>query len=339
MAGCSITDEYERRGIETVRLENDCVRIEVLAGKGGDVTEFVDKRTDTNVLFESPHEWRAPASGYVGAPDRTFSFMDYYPGGWQDVIPSAGGPADAHGATFSANGQSSLIPWGAMITEESPAIVSVELSVSLTRYPLDLERTLTLRENESKLEVTEMIRNTGTVTVDYTWLQHIALGEPLVAPNATLEVPCETVRTDPDHASPNSRFPSGERFDWPVFESGSQTVDLRTFPSKDRRVHDLVILSDLRDGVYTVRNDDIDLAASVRFPEDLFEYIWYWQPFGGYEGAPYFGRNYNVGLEPCTSFPGSGLEAARENGTVNQLAPGATESATFELETTNVTGE
>ncbi|MFC7028263.1 DUF4432 family protein [Halomicroarcula sp. GCM10025710] len=92
-------------------------------------------------------------------------------------------------------------------------------------------------------------------------------------------------------------------------------------------------LADLREGRYTVSNPAIDLGVTVRFPESLYEYLWYWQPLGGFEEAPFFGRNYNVGLEPCTSIPNAGLAEAIENGTAELLDPGETRESTVTLET------
>ena len=34
---CSVTDEYTRKGLDVVFLENDTLRVEVLAGKGADI--------------------------------------------------------------------------------------------------------------------------------------------------------------------------------------------------------------------------------------------------------------------------------------------------------------
>ncbi|MFC7250719.1 aldose 1-epimerase [Halomicroarcula sp. GCM10025324] len=331
--GCSVTDEYQRRGIDTVFLENDHLRVEVLAGKGSDVTEIRDKRTDTNVLFEAPHAWRAPAAGPAGAPDAAFSFLDHYPGGWQTVLPAAGGPTSVAGATLALHGESSVIPWDSRITADTDERVAVEFSTSLTRYPFTIVRELALGAGDSTLAVTETVRNDGEVTVPYSWLQHIALGEPLVDPDAHLDVPCETVLVDPDQTTDTARLPPGETYDWPVCETPDGPVDLRAFPPREERVHDLVALADLREGRYTVSNPAIDLGVTVRFPESLYEYLWYWQPLGGFEEAPFFGRNYNVGLEPCTSIPNAGLAEAIENGTAELLDPGETRESTVTLET------
>lgn len=330
---CTVTDEYERRGIDALFLENDHLRVELLPGKGGDVTRIVDKRTDTNVLFEAPHEWRAPAAGPVGAPDGAFSFLDHYPGGWQSVLPGAGGPSEAHGAPLGLHGESTLVPFETEILADTDERAAVRLTASLTRYPFDVERDVTLSADESAVEISERVTNTGEVPVDYSWLQHVALGEPLVGPEASLSVPCETVHVDPDQTAATARLPPGETYEWPVCETDDGPVDLREFPPKRDRVHDLVALADLSDGRYTVSNPELDLGVTVEFPESLYEYLWYWQAFGGFESAPFFGRNYNVGLEPCTSIPNAGLAEAVENGTAETLGPGETQASTVRLRT------
>lgn len=134
-------------------------------------------------------------------------------------------------------------------------------------------------------------------------------------------IPCETILTDPDLGQ-NAQVLAGERFEWPTVDAGDSTVDLREFPPKSDRVHDLSALTDLSEGRYTIRNPELDLGVPVRFPECLFEYVWFWRAFGGFKEAPYFGRNYTAGLEPCTSIPNAGLERAIENGTANYLSPG-----------------
>jgi len=322
MAGCTVTDEYRRRGIDTVLLENDHLRIEVLAGKGGDITEIRDKRTDVNVLFETPHEWYGLDQAGVGVSDGEFDFLDHYPGGWQDVLPEAGGPSKGPGAPFAQHGETPLVPWDATVTTDSDERVAVELTVDLSRYPFHVERELSLSADDPVLSVRERVTNEGEIGVDYSWLQHIALGEPLVAPSARLDADCETVVVDPDHDPETRRLPRGERFEWPTCEVDGRTVDLREFPPKKERVHDIAALTGFDDGRYTVSNPELDLSVTVEFDPDRYEFVWYWGAFGGFEAAPFFGRNYNVGLEPATSRPVAGLEQAIENGTANHLEAG-----------------
>lgn len=185
---------------------------------------------------------------------------------------------------------------------------------------------------ESNLAVHEALTNRGGVSIDYAWLQYIGLGRPLAGPNAQREVPCETVVADPEQ-EPNSRFPPGETFDWPVYDLPESEVDLRKFPPKDERYHELVALTDLREGRHTVTNPELGLAVTVRFPADLYEYLWYWRAFGGFGGAPFFGRNYPAGRESSTSVPNSGLANAVENDTANHLESGERQTATISIAT------
>jgi len=341
MSGPRVSDDYRFRGIDTVFLENEHLRVEVLAGKGADVTEIRDKRTDVNVLFEAPHQWYGADHPEVGVSDRDFAFLDRYPGGWQDALPMAGGGADAGGAPFAQHGESSIVPWSATITEDSAERAAVRFEVDLSRYPFRVERELSLAAGEPRLHVAETVTNRGEVELPYSWLQHIALGEPLVAPGARLAADCDRVLVDPDHDPPTRRLPKGATFEWPVCDPGDvpddadvapdEPIDLREFPPREARVHDIAALADFSSGAYAVSNPDLDLRVDVSFDADLYEYVWYWGAFGGFEAAPFFGRNYNVGLEPCTSRPVAGLDAAVENGTANRLDAGESVSTELDL--------
>nr|WP_241175371.1 hypothetical protein [Natronolimnobius sp. AArcel1] len=246
----------------------------MLAGKGGDVTEIRDKQTDVNVLLEAPHEWRAPSAGQIGAPDDDFTFMDYCPGGWNSVLPVAGGPSTQHGATLALHGESTLVPFDVVAIEEADR-VGVRLSTDLTCYPLYIERKLTLGRGVSALQWDETATNNGEVGVDYSWLQHIALGEPLVNPAAALDIDREHVLTDLDHDPETRRLPNGAEFEYPICETDDGGVDMRKFPPSEDHVHDLAAFANLNEGRYTVSNSDSDLAATVEFDAGLYEYVWY----------------------------------------------------------------
>ena len=54
-----------------------------------------------------------------------------------------------------------------------------------------------------------------------------------------------------------------------------------------------------------------------------------WQEYGASGFYPWYGRHYNIGLEPFSSFPTNGLKEAVENGTA--LILGARERRRFSL--------
>jgi hypothetical protein len=58
-------------------------------------------------------------------------------------------------------------------------------------------------------------------------------------------------------------------------------------------------------------------------------YLWFWQEYGASGFYPWYGRQYNIGLEPFSSFPTNGLKEAVDNGTA--LTLGARERRRFSL--------
>jgi galactose mutarotase-like enzyme len=260
--------------------------------------------------------------------------MDHYPGGWQNVVPNAGGPATVHGAPLTQHGESALTPWDTYIENDGPQKIVVVLTTELTRYPLALERRFTLSAESTTLEIRDEMMNLGEVTVPYAWLQHIVFGAPMIGPETSVHVPCESIVADPDHTDPNARLEPGSTGSWPkISGADGEDVDLSSIPPKSKRIHDLAALTDLSGGEYKLINPSLDLSVSVSFPADLYEYVWYWGAFGGFETAPFFGRNYNLGLEPCTSAPNAGLDRAVEERTANQIHPEETVSASMSIAT------
>jgi len=325
-----VDDSFAYKGLDALFLENQHLRVLVVPGKGGDILEFRDKRTDVDVLWHADHDWQAPSEGTLPISDPS-AFHDHYPGGWQLNMPMAGFTEDFEGTPYGMHGESALLEWEYDIDERESAI-SIHLETELIRYPFALERVLTLGEDEPTLEVEETVTNEGGVEVPYIWQQHIALGPPFVGPDATLDIPAQTGVTD-DYADSheNNRLAGDETFEWPHAPGlDGDAVDLREFPSYDSEIHDVAYATDLAAGRYSVANETLDLAFEFEFPTDIFESVWYWQPFGGHAEYPYWNRNYNVGLEPTSAYPAGNVpDAQRENGTLKRLGAGETLTKSF----------
>jgi len=327
-------NEFEYRGIETVFLENEKLRVMVLPGKGGDVLEFRDKTADVDVLWHADHNWQPPGDRHVPSVDAT-TWHDHYPGGWQVNLPVAGYTEGFGDAPYGLHGESALLPFDYSI-DRGDDEVRLGLEAEFVRYPFTLEREFVLPAGEGRLLVEETVTNTGGKAVPYIWQHHVALGAPLIGPEATLEIPAETGVVEeygPDHE--NARLAGGETFDWPdAPASDGGTVDLKSFPPEGARIHDVAYATDLEEGWYTVTNPEIDLGFGFRFPTDPFECVWYWQPFNGYGESPFYNRNYNVGLEPTTAYPSGDIpEAQHETGTLKAIDPDESISASVEAVT------
>lgn len=330
-----ISTEYTYRGIDTAFMENDHLRLKILTGKGGDILEFRDKRTDVDLLWQTHHNWVPPGDRYVPSETKT-TWLDHYPGGWQLNLPIAGFGREIEGNAYGLHGESALIPWDATVARDDDEAVTLRLTADLVRYPFTVERELTLAADASRLEIEESVTNNGERELEYIWQHHIALGPPLIGPQARFDLPAsEGLVESYGDAYPNARLESGAAFEWPNAPgSDGETVDLRSFPDHDATIHDLAFATDLADGWYAVSNPDIDLGFGFTFPEDLFESVWYWQAFGGFHESPYFNRNYNAGIEPTTAYPSRDIpDAQRANGTIDTLAPGETQTASFTAST------
>ena len=109
--GCQV-NEVVWRGLRTVTLENEPLRITVLADKGTGIVEFLHKPTDTDFMWRSPIGLVNPG---VFVPTnmgrKASSFEDYYEGGWTECFPTGGEPCTYRGIQFGVHGEIPLRPW------------------------------------------------------------------------------------------------------------------------------------------------------------------------------------------------------------------------------------
>ena len=90
--GCRVSDAWTYRGLKTVVLETELIRVVVLADKGADVYSFVHKPTDTEFMWRSPWGVRdpklfTPQSGWPVGP-----WMDLYEGGCRRLFRTVATP-------------------------------------------------------------------------------------------------------------------------------------------------------------------------------------------------------------------------------------------------------
>ena len=141
--GCRITDDLIYKGLRTLFLENDLVRVGVLLDKGADIFQFLHKPTDTDFLWRSPNGIVNPGT-LPGAASYGGSFLDFYHGGWQEILPG-GGPVDYRGAELGLHGEVTHLGWDCEHPRR-PAKTRLRcgLSVNCLRTPFRLERTMRL---------------------------------------------------------------------------------------------------------------------------------------------------------------------------------------------------
>lgn len=299
-------------GIRAIVLENELLRVTVLADKGGDVVEFLHKRTDTDYVWLSPHGLRDPSSWVHGASDDVGAFVDHYEGGWQEIFPNGGAPSVYRGARLAQHGEVAMLPWDYSIVADSPDEVAVRLRVRTRRLPYEVVKTFRLASGSAALELESRVTNDSGVALHAMWGQHLVFGPPFLKPGGRIRLP-EGVRVIPHDVAINPagrRVEPGGPYDWPIVSG----TDLSVVPEPGGP-SEIVYLTGFREGWYEIDGFRVEWDAS------LMPYLWMWQELGASAGYPWWGKAYVVGLEPFSSMPTNGLAEAVDNGTALTLEP------------------
>ena len=327
-------------GIAAVVLENDLIRVSILTGKGADVVEFNYKPKDLDIVWLSPGGVRDPNAFQSTSADPLATFVDVYPGGWQDVFPSAGAAATWDGAQYGQHGEICNMPWDVEIVEDSEDRVEIKLTVEGRKFPSHLERCVSLVKGDASLQVRESVANTSRMPVRAMWSQHITYGFPFMTPGSVIRLPDGvTGRThDADVGATKRRLVADADFAWPMAPGADGSVlDMTVVPPRDTP-SELVYLTGFPDekAWYELRNPERPIGVRVEWDRQTLPYLWYWQEFGGTTGYPWYSEVYTIGLEPNSSYPTNGLPDAVSNGSAMTLQPHATTS--FEMRVSIIPG-
>jgi len=316
-ATCVRTDDIS--GWKRVTLENAALKVAVLPEKGGDIYEFIDKRTGSDILFKSPTGLR-PASDECRS-DLDTPFLRNYEGGWQELFPSLREASSYRGRTIPFHGEVALRPWecSSQQTHDGP---SIRLEILCESVPLRLTRTMRLEENSATLVLDETVSSESNKVEQFVWGHHCVVGPPLLAEGAEFDCRATTIVTDDQPVEPTARFRPGSRTAWPLVpdrEGGE--IDLRLISGPATRSHDHCLLSGLDEGWLTVRNPRLGLRFELSWDANVFPWVRLWQAFGGVTTAPLEG-SYALGIEPWSAT--HGLASALASGEASVILPGAT---------------
>ncbi len=316
--------ESEIDGMALVVLENDLLRVAVLAGKGADVLELLYKPTDLDFCWAREQPLANPARRPPSAHDDAATYLDWYPGGWQEVLPSGGAPSEHGGARHGQHGEVHLAPWDHEVVTDTATEATVRFRVRLRRLPLLLERTMSLRAGEPVLRINERLVNESDVEQSVMWGQHVVFGEPFLEPGMRIRVP-DGARVLPH---PGDFGPGGRRvaidhsatFPWPhAPAAGGGRCDLSLVPARGEP-GEMLYLPDLPAGWYELGRPGKP-AFRLEWDESVLPHLWLWQELGTTSGYPWHGGAYVLGLEPFSSHPTTGIADAIANGTALRLAP------------------
>jgi hypothetical protein len=325
--GCRIR-EIVYRGHRCVTLENERLRVLVVADKGADILELLYKPLDLELLWRSYHGLRRAFPDRASSPLVEGPFREQFAGGWYEMLPNGPQPSVHRGAAFGFHGEATFLPWEYRIALDEPERIVVTFSVRLVRVPIHIEKTLTLESGRSTLVIDERLMCEAGQPVEVLWGQHPTFGWPFIEAGCRVFLPrCVAhVAAEPP---PGHRLGPDQRAPWPQLASvDGSAVDVSWIPGPDARSHDFVRIDDLADGWYAIVNPHKDVGFALRWDCGLFPTLGFWQLFRGGPDYPWYGQHYLIALEPACDLPS--LEQAAARRTAIRLEPGVAQTTRFE---------
>lgn len=302
--GCRIR-EYVYKGLKTVTLENELIKVSVLADKGTDIFEFVFKPKDIDFMWHSFNGVKNPASFVATRQHPGGPFLDFYEGGWQELFPNISEPCEYMGAPLGMHGEVSLPPWEYVVEKNTPEEISVRFWIRTSRTPFYLEKILSLKTEDATLYIDEKVINEGNVDLQFMWGHHPAFGPIFLDESCVIEFPEDSkAHTCSHNLGKNAILPGDTEFTWPLVKGlDGSMVDLSKIPLPDLKVFYEFYLHDITEGWYRIKNIKKSVGFGIQWDKAVFPVIWVWAPLGGAEEYPWYGRNYNLAIEPWSALP------------------------------------
>jgi hypothetical protein len=322
--GCRLNTDLFYNNIRVAVLENELLRISLLIDKGTDIFEFLYKPKDMDFLWLSPWGIKSPSTFIPTISSKEGNFLDYYEGGWQEIIPNFGKSGFYNGVEQGLHGEVCLIPWDYQIIKNTPEEISIRFSVRTYRTPFYIEKTLTLKSGDPKLYIHEKITNEGYSRIYLNWTHHPTFGGNFLDNSTVIDIPSNRIKfvLTPDNEGKYDEIKS-EKIKWPVFKGYSgNKVDFSKSPTavEKNNSFDEICIGDLKDGWYAVTNISNSVGFAMKWDSNIFPYLWIWRMYGkGCLDAPWFGRAYCMAIEPCSSMSPIGLNETIKNKTAIKM--------------------
>lgn len=309
--GCRITDQVTVNGNRAVIMENQKVRLMFLIDRGMDCVEMLFKPEDVDLMWRSPVKLHKRGDYLSTTGDSLGNYLDHNSGGWQEILPNGGGQCIYKGAVLGMHGEISNIPWDCRIVKDEAEEVVLRAEVETLRSPFKLTKEISLRSEESCITIHEKLKNLAEEPMELMWGNHPTVGKPFLDETCRIDTNGKKCFSMEEQDFEGQRTQPGEEFSWPVSKNGT---DFSKVPGEDAKTADMLYITDFPEKAwYKVYNERMDLSYGMNWNGRQFPYMWMWLVCRGSFGYPWYGRTYNLALEPWTSYPSGGLTKAIEN--------------------------
>ncbi len=318
---CRITTDVKIKGNDVVVMENESLRLTILVGQGSDIIELLYKPKDIDFMWRSPVPFHKKSEYISSTGDSFANYLDHNSGGWQEILPNGGTECYYKGANLGMHGEISNVPWEYRILKDTEEEISIEFHIRCLRSPFDLVKTITLKSKDESIYIDEILENLAEEEMELMWGHHPTLGAPFLDSSCQISINAGKAFTLEEKDFPSQRLRPGQEFIWPkgVGVSGGM-VDMSKMPAPGSNTADMIYFGDFpKVAEYGIYNLNYDLSFTMQWDGEQFPYCWLWQVAGGSFGYPWYGRTYNMAIEPWTSYPSAGLQEAIKNGSSLKL--------------------
>ncbi len=304
-----------------VVLEGELLRVTVNPLVGGTITAIEHVGLGASVLGRTPWEPEAGPAASHAAPDEGV-WLRHYGGGWPVLFPNGGDACEFGGVFHGFHGEASIAPW-----EVAVDAAVVRLTRRFVTVPVEMRRELAVAGG--LLTIRETLRMLGERPFKAMWGHHPTFGSDLLDGAFEVQSGARNITIDDRYDSDANPLKPGATGRWPSVPGKKGSFDLSRPVGN---VAALAYLQDFESPWMSIRRLDGFVGAALSWDPTVFPHAWLWYELGGTAEPPWCGKTRLIGLEPNTTWPGTGLaDADRRGGRLMTLLPGAEITATVRL--------
>jgi hypothetical protein len=297
---------------DTLILDNDQLRVAVMPQVGGTITSIQHKGLNASVLGSTPWDPIPFPLASCAAPNED-EWLTRYGGGWPLLFPNGGDACEFDGVFHGFHGEASITPWSF-----DCGSTFIRLQRKLFTVPVEMERELVV--SEDVLTITEKLRMMGRESIRVMWAHHPTFGADLLRGDFEIGTGAQNVIVDDTYDLATNPLKLGAKGSWPVVPGKAGEYNLSR-PTGD--VAAMAYLHNFESPWVSICQLDRTVGAVLSWDSRMFPYAWLWYELAGTSEPPWYGRARLLGVEPSTSWPGTGLaDINNRGGELLTLNPG-----------------
>ncbi len=302
-------DDVPHKGCMVV--ESDLLRVAVNPRVGGTIESITHLALGASVLGSCPWDPLPYPHASCSAPDER-SWLAHYGGGWPLLFPNGGDACAFEGAFHGFHGEASVAPWKVDVDT-----TAIRLSRRFFTVPVEMHRELTIAGD--LLTLRETVRMFGHKPMRVMWAHHPTFGADLLDGEFEIQTAARSVVVDDAYDPPANPLQPGATSAWPSVPGKNGQFDLSRPVGA---VAATAYLHDFAEPWVAIRRLDHAVGAALSWDPGVFPCAWLWYELGGTQEPPWYGRARLIGVEPSTSWPGTGLaDIDRRGGPLLTLQP------------------